>query len=180
MSAALRVSARAPLAPCLGAARADIGVREEHADDLPFLRDLYAGIRADELAMTAWSDAEKRRFSDDQLELQRIHYRRHYEGAEFLIIERDGAAIGRIYVCAFAAEIRLMDIAVVESERDRGIGTALVSALIEEARARGVELTLHVEPDNPAQRLYRRFGFRLVEHRGVYDFLAWAPGPTAS
>jgi len=32
---------------------------------------------------------------------------------------------------------------------------------------------LHVEPDNPAQRLYQRLGFRLIENRGVYDFLGW-------
>jgi len=33
---------------------------------------------------------------------------------------------------------------------------------------------LHGEPDNPAQRLYQRLGFRLIEHRGVYDFLGWS------
>jgi ribosomal protein S18 acetylase RimI-like enzyme len=36
-------------------------------------------------------------------------------------------------------------------------------------------VTLHVEPLNPAQRLYRRLGFRLLEDRGVYHFLEWRP-----
>ena len=44
--------------------------------------------------------------------------------------------------------------------RGRGIGTALLGALIERARREGVRaLSLSVEPDNPARRLYERHGF---------------------
>ena len=92
-----------------------------------------------------------------------------------LIVERAGTPRGRVYVHATAAEIRLMEIALLPTERNRGIGSAIVRRLQEEARDRGVQLTLHVEPDNPAQRLYRRLGFRLIENRGVYDFLGWSP-----
>lgn len=47
--------------------------------------------------------------------------------------------------------------------RRRGVGTALLAALSGAARARGVRaLSLSVEPDNPAVRLYERAGFRRV------------------
>ena len=143
--------------------------------DFPFLRDLYASVRADELAPVPWPEAAKRSFLDEQFALQHAHYVKVYVGADFLLIEKDGTSIGRIYVYRTPAEIRLMDIALIAAERGRGIGTALVSELMEEAATTNCELTLHVEPDNPAQRLYQRLGFRLIEHRGVYDFLGWKP-----
>jgi ribosomal protein S18 acetylase RimI-like enzyme len=143
--------------------------------DHPFLRDLYAGVRAAELAPVAWPEAAKRDFLDQQFALQHQHYLKNYVGADLLLIEKEGAAIGRIYVYRTPAEIRLMDIALVPAERSRGIGSALLHELMGEARATSCQLTLHVEPDNPAQRLYQRLGFALIEHRGVYDFLGWTP-----
>ena len=120
-----------------------------------------------------WPDAAKRQFLDDQFALQHAHYAKVYIGADLLLIENVGLPIGRIYLYRTAGEIRLMDIALIESERGRGIGTALLREIMEEAHATNRQLTLHVEPDNPAQRLYQRLGFQLIEHRGVYDFLGW-------
>ena len=52
---------------------------------------------------------------------------------------------------------------VVRQWRGRGVGTLLLAALVEVAREQGVEaLSLSVEADNSARRLYERFGFRTV------------------
>ena len=54
-----------------------------------------------------------------------------------------------------------LGIAVRGEARGRGIGTLLLRALLAEARRSGVaELSLSVERDNPAARLYARVGFR--------------------
>ena len=152
---------------------AGIAFRPVADSDHPFLRDLYAHVRAAELAPVPWPEAAKRAFLDEQFALQHQHYVRNYPGAELLLIEHIDRPIGRIYVYRTEREIRLMDIALIDSERGRGVGTALLAELMDEARATNRELTLHVEPDNPAQRLYRRLGFGLIEQRGVYDFLGW-------
>lgn len=149
----------------------DIGLHPERDDDLNFLRGLYASVRAPELAPIDWSDERKREFTDAQFGLQRSHYHEHYPGAEFLVVEQASVPIGRFYLCRFAHEIRVMDIALVEARRNAGIGTRLMRALLGVADAEGRSVTLHVEPDNPAQHLYRRLGFDLIEQRGVYDFL---------
>jgi ribosomal protein S18 acetylase RimI-like enzyme len=73
-----------------------------------------------------------------------------------------------------------MDIALIPDWRNRGVGTRLLNEILDEAQTTGSRVTLHVEPDNPAQRLYRRLGFQLIEHRGVYDFLGWDPAATAN
>lgn len=167
---------RVRLAAALQDRHREVGLRDEREEDTPFLCGLYAEVRAQELApVVDWSEAQKRAFTDSQLALQREHYRRHYPGAEFLIFELAGVPIGRVYLCAFADTIRLMDIALVEAQRGQGIGTALVRELMQLARERGTTVTLHVEPHNPAQRLYARLGFKFVEQRSVYDFLEWTP-----
>lgn len=59
-----------------------------------------------------------------------------------------------------AATIPELAIGVVDHARGRGIGTLLLTALVEEARQRSVPaLSLSVETDNPAADLYRRLGF---------------------
>jgi len=132
-------------------------------------------VRAAELAPVPWPAPAKRAFLDEQFALQHQHYLKNYPGADLLLIEQDGIPIGRIYVYRTPAEIRLMDIALNAEQRSRGIGSALLCELMDEARATNRELTLHVEPDNPAQRFYQRLGFCLIEHRGVYEFLGWKP-----
>ncbi len=53
-------------------------------------------------------------------------------------------------------------IAVVPSQRGKGVGEQLLLALIDRARRAGYDsLSLSVEPGNPARKLYERHGFRV-------------------
>jgi GNAT superfamily N-acetyltransferase len=57
-----------------------------------------------------------------------------------------------------------VSIGVSAEARGRGIGTSLLTALVREAGRRGLTaLSLSVEPDNPAIRLYERLGFQIVD-----------------
>ncbi len=56
-----------------------------------------------------------------------------------------------------------LSIGVVPTHRGQGIGSLLLEALIEAARAQRYQaLSLSVEPDNPARRLYERHGFQVI------------------
>ncbi len=56
-----------------------------------------------------------------------------------------------------------LSIGVVPAHRGRGIGSLLLEAPIEAARKQRYQaLSLSVEPDNPAQRLYERHGFQMI------------------
>jgi len=58
-------------------------------------------------------------------------------------------------------------VAVRASHRQRGVGAALLSALIDHARAqRRPALSLSAEHDNPAAALYRRLGFAITGDDG--------------
>ncbi|MGZ8216188.1 GNAT family N-acetyltransferase [Methylomagnum sp.] len=150
-------------------------LRVETPEDFDFVTSLYASVREEELSVSGWSDDKKQRFIRWQSGLQRDHYRRHYPDAWFWILEQAGTAMGRLYVDLRGDELRLMEITWLTEWRNRGLGTAIIRILMDFASEQGLFVSLHVEPNNPAQSLYRRFGFQFVEDRGAYQFLHWHP-----
>jgi ribosomal protein S18 acetylase RimI-like enzyme len=67
-----------------------------------------------------------------------------------------------------APDVPELSIGVAPDSRGRGVGTALLRRLVEETRAAGHRaLSLSVETDNPAVRLYERFGFERVGYVGT-------------
>lgn len=91
------------------------------------------------------------------------------------MIERFGAPIGRLYLFNKEDEVRLVDIALLPEARGSGIGTALLEDLFVFARQVAKPVTIHVEANNPAMRLYRRLGFAQIEDKGVYHLMEWRP-----
>jgi len=133
--------------------------------DLPFLRLLYASTRSDELTSLSWDEETKRTFLEFQFSAQQRHYQTAYAGADFQVILTHGTPAGRLSVARLETEFRLLDISLLPERRNRGIGTALLRNLSAEAARAAKPLTLHVQPANPALRLYLRLGFvKLAEH----------------
>jgi ribosomal protein S18 acetylase RimI-like enzyme len=145
-----------------------VRLRPAEEADRPFLVDLYASTREQELAQVDWDDAQKRAFIEHQFTAQDAHYRQNYPGATLDVIEVDGERAGRLYVFRGKGDIRIMDIALAPPFRGRGIGTQLLRALVDEADASGRKLSIHVEYNNPARSLYQRLGFQPVGEHGVY------------
>lgn len=84
----------------------------------------------------------------------------------------DGALVGYAGLAAHADEAYVQTIGVRPDRQGEGVGTALLSELVDEAGRRGARrLALEVRADNPrAQRLYARFGFEPVGlRRGYYQ-----------
>ncbi len=149
----------------------ELFLRLECESDVDFLRALYAATRAEEVALLGWDPVQRKTFLDQQFFAQRCHYRKHYPNAQFLVVIRQAEAIGRVYVDLGSSELRLMDIALLPAMRRTGLGTALISAVTGLAMDAGVDLTLHVEPFNPAMAWYQHLGFDLIEQVGVYWFM---------
>jgi ribosomal protein S18 acetylase RimI-like enzyme len=152
-----------------------LSLRPAETRDEGFLRRVYADSRREELDQVAWPEGARDEFLRQQFDAQNSHYRKHYPGAEFLVIEHAGQLAGRFYVRRTLGEIRIMDLALVPEARGLGIGTHLLRELISEGQATGAIVTIHVEKFNPALRLYERLGFRAADDRGAYWFLQWSP-----
>ena len=175
--AVLDADAPPGLRPALAAALpARHQLRERTPADLAFLSELYASTRQDEMRLVNWTDSQKAAFLQDQFQKQHSHYLEHYPQAQWLVIERGNIPVGRIYIERTAREFRLMDVALLPTARGQGLGGALMRALLAAADSAGLPVTLHVEPYNPAIRLYRRLGFVEIETRGYYQFMERAVG----
>ncbi|SET94176.1 GNAT family N-acetyltransferase [Paenibacillus sp. NFR01] len=61
-----------------------------------------------------------------------------------------------------------LGMAIRAEHRGRGIGTELLKTLLEQAKIEGINsISLSVDPNNPAIRLYKRFGFKEVGMEGT-------------
>jgi ribosomal protein S18 acetylase RimI-like enzyme len=145
--------------------------------DLPLLARIYASTRAEELAVTPLTGAQKAAFLDAQFHLQHAHYQKYYPEADWLVTTRAGEDIGRVYIERWPTQHRIIDIAFLPEHRGKGAGEALLRDLMDEADACGKAVSIHVEKLNPAMRLYRRLGFATEEDKGVYDLMRWSPQP---
>jgi GNAT superfamily N-acetyltransferase len=143
-------------------------LRDERADDDAFLRELYASTRSDELASVGWTTAQADGFLRMQFDLQRAHYRKHFANARYLIVERDGRPIGRLYVDYTPTDVRVLDVALIPDARGNGVGRRLLEDVIERATRLGAPVSLHVAVGSPAQRLYERLGFRVVRAESLH------------
>lgn len=161
--------------PLREAARLGIAYRESTDEDLDFVALVYASTRLEEVASTGWPIEMQHQFLAHQADAQHRHYRRHYPDAEWLVIERDGRPIGRLYMEEWPSQIRLIDISLLPEGRGHGVGGAILADLMEAAAAAGKALSIHVERNNPAMRLYLRLGFAKVDEHGVYDLMEWRP-----
>jgi len=157
-----------------------ISFRPEQPEDEQFLCWLYATTRTEEMALTGWPVEQQQAFLRQQFQFQTLHYHRYYNGATFEIILQDERPIGRIYIHRGADDIRLMDIALLPEYRGAGIGTWVMGNLLDESARSQKPVTLHVEPYNPAVRLYQRLGFHIVEQRGVNLFMEWRGGESCN
>jgi ribosomal protein S18 acetylase RimI-like enzyme len=151
-----------------------IELRPAAEADSQLLRRVYAETR-DELALLDWTTDQKLAFLEMQFCAQDRHYRGQFPNAAFAVIELDGEPAGRLYVDRTADRIHLLDIALLPEHRGRGVGTALLRQLQEEAAAAGIPVVLHVETSNPAASLYNDLGFVATSGgEGLYQEMRWS------
>ena len=138
-------------------------IRRASGRDAPFLRDMVKHAYYWRWADPATAEAPASRYVEGW----------GRPGDRGMILIDESFPVGAAWYRHFTAvkpgygfldeETPELTIAVVPSKRGRGFGEQLLSALLEQARNDGQEaMSLSVERDNPAVKLYERFGFQPV------------------
>jgi len=83
------------------------------------------------------------------------------ENSVTYVIVVDGIDVGRARLITTTNRIEIAGLQVLPEHQNQGIGTAVISQVVNTAAAAGIPVILDVESDNPdARRLYERLGFR--------------------
>ena len=143
-------------------------IRPAQPDDVPFLWDMGWEATAVDPGMralgreAAFADPHVRRYLDD--------WGRAGDAA-VVAVAADGQRLGAAWYRLFTADdpgwgfvapdVPEISIGVVAAARGKGVGSALLDALLALARQQGHRaISLSVDRQNPARRLYERKGFR--------------------
>jgi len=128
--------------------------------DLPFLFQLYASTRSEELKHAPFSKEEKIAFLQQQFAAQTQHYTTHYNTDFFDVILLDQKPVGRLYIDYWSDQIRIVDISLLPDHQNQKIGTYLLQQLFQKSRNQQKPVSIHVERFNPARLWYERLGFK--------------------
>ena len=153
--------------------RVQVSLRPSTDADREFLVGLYGSTRAEELARVPWAPGQVEAFVRMQFTAQDTEYRRLNPHGSFDVVEADGRPVGRLIVDRRPGDIRVVDVSLVPHARGAGIGSRLLGDLVDEARATGCIVSIHVEAHNRAAELYARLGFAVAADLGVYRRMEW-------
>ena len=70
-------------------------------------------------------------------------------------------------------EIRIVDIAIMPNHQRAGIGSGIVTDVMEQCRVAALPLRLHVARWNPALTWYQGMGFKMIEETDMTFHMEW-------
>lgn len=137
-------------------------LRPEANGDEAFLFALFSSVKAPEMALMPIDERSKEQLLRMQYRSMTASYRAGFPAARFEIIELDAARIGRLITEVQPDHVYYVDLALLPQARGRGLGTALMTAALEEPRRLGVPCRVKVMADNIVSlRLWARLAFTL-------------------
>jgi GNAT superfamily N-acetyltransferase len=107
--------------------------------------------------------------------LQKEFHARDWEQKRPDIIEYDGTQIGTLYARNEEGCLHIRQFFILPEYQNRGIGSALLRRALAEADAAGRVTKVAFLAGNRVERLYDRFGFRLMSQRDHYCYMEREP-----
>ena len=124
----------------------------------------------------AYRELVERRFGTWAEALQEDFFTASWTAAEYTLVLCDGIPCGYVCIESQEAEVHVREIVVRPEFQGRGIGSFVLQQAMEQARQRGVPVSLRTAHVNRAAVLYRRLGFREVGRTETHILFEWHPG----
>lgn len=149
--------------------------RLARVEDDSFLYEVYKSTRMEEVTAWGWQESEREAFLFSQWTLQRNSYQLQFPDSDNFIVSFNGSDVGRMMLKSTNETNHLIDLSLLPSYRNQGIGSSLLITLQQDSFRNQQVIILHVTPHNPARRLYERLGFQLQEALDFYWQMVWQP-----
>jgi RimJ/RimL family protein N-acetyltransferase len=160
----------------LHTASGPVTLRPEQAEDAGFLLALFRSHVPRELAALPVDAAVRESLVRMQFNAQAASYRAQFPAARFDIVERDGIPIGRIVIDAGTETGCIVDFALMPGVRGRGLGVAILDAVLRHLAPLGRPVRCKVLTHNtPSLRMCQRVGFRRIGGEPPFLQLEWRP-----
>lgn len=151
-----------------------VRLRPAGLSDDAFLARLFRDARP-QLAALPLPDEQRIVLIDQQWRGRRAGYAAAWPAAVDSIIECGGKPVGHVLLDV-AATTTVVDLAVLSDARGRGVATAALRAVLADADRQNNQVQLRVARGNPAEQLYARLGFVVVDANDVDVQMERAPG----
>jgi ribosomal protein S18 acetylase RimI-like enzyme len=154
----------------------DLSTRPETETDADFLFSLFQSVKEPEMAAMPADMRTKRQLLCMQFRAMTQSYHAVFPGAQYDIVLLNGEPIGRLILNLIPARAHVIYVALLPKMRNRGIGTALMTAILDEPRRHGAVCEAQVAIGNMASlRLWRRLGFIERERDETDVVVEWRP-----
>ncbi|MFS8086001.1 MAG: GNAT family N-acetyltransferase [Acidobacteriota bacterium] len=155
--------------------RESITLRPVKPEDEVFLLEVYAGTRANELALVPWNEEQKQAFVRMQFDAQQEHYQKYSSNGKHEIVLCGDRPVGRLWLDRKDDQIIILDLTILPSDRNHGIGSDLLRRLLKEAETAHKSVSVYVETFSLSLPLFERLGFEQVATEGINYLLKWSP-----
>ena len=138
--------------------------------DLDFLWSLQVAVYRDHIhAIWGWDEEAQRRLFLENIEV---------ESGVRLIIEQDAKPIGNLEIEYRPGSMFICNLQLVPTVQGQGIGTRIIHACMDRARATGDDISLQAFVVNEgAIKFYRRLGFEVIGRSETHVKFRWEPKP---
>jgi ribosomal protein S18 acetylase RimI-like enzyme len=151
-----------------------ITVRPRQPSDEPFLFSVYCSVREAEFDALDIPAEQRLSALHMQYETQHMAYSARYPGSDYEVICFSGEPVGWVWVASLRDALHLVDIGLLPSARNQGVGTWIVHKLQQRAMAEGKPIRCNVHQENPGSlRFHQRLGFQIVHEDSMDLKMEW-------
>ena len=133
-------------------------LRQATQDDEAFLYRLYRATQHEAVAqLWGWDEAS-----------EEARFKQRFDPALTQIILVDGRDVGAILIEWRAEALFLANLQILPEEQGHGLGTLILTQMLDLARLEGVPATLEVLKAHPAYKFYERQGFVIEQETATH------------
>lgn len=144
-------------------------------DDEPFLKTLFFSTIEEMAAKWPLPEEQKAGLMDMQYRAQKMQYDAQFPDGIHTIIVVEGVEIGRLYRDYEEGAVIGVDLTILPEYRGKGIGTAIIDGIKQEAADTGRVFRFHVMKTNRAIGLYDRIGMSRTGETEIQYSMEWKP-----